>query len=55
MTQEINYLHLLAGLVRCQPCGTEMTATQDPDNQYVCPTLIENGPARPGRLHNSPN
>ena len=44
MTQEIKYLHLLAGLVRCQPCGTEMTATHDPDNRYVCPTLIEHGP-----------
>ena len=43
MTQEINYLHLLAGLVRCQPCGTEMTATHNPDNRYVCPTLIESG------------
>ena len=43
MTQEINYLHLLAGLVRCKPCGTEMTATHDPDNRYVCPTLIESG------------
>ena len=44
MTQEIQYLHLLAGLVRCQPCGTEMTATYDPDNRYVCPTLMERGP-----------
>ena len=44
MTQEIKYLHLLAGLVRCQPCGTKMTATQDPDNRYVCPTLMESGP-----------
>ena len=44
MTQEIRNLHLLAGLVRCQPCGTEMTATQDPDNRYVCPTLMESGP-----------
>ena len=43
MTQEINYLHLLAGLVKCQPCGTEMTATHNPDNRYVCPTLIESG------------
>ena len=43
MTQEINYLHLRAGLVRCQPCGTEMTAIHNPDNQYVCPTLIESG------------
>ena len=43
MTQEINYLHLLAGLVRCQPCGTEMMATHDPDNQYVCVTLILSG------------
>ena len=41
MTQEIKYLHLLAGLVRCEPCGTEMTATHD---RYVCPTLIERGP-----------
>ena len=40
MTQEINYLHLLAGLVRCQPCGTEMTAIHNPHNQYVCITLI---------------
>ena len=44
MTQEIQYLHLLAGLVRCQPCGTEMTAIHDPDNRYVCPTLMERGP-----------
>ena len=44
MTQEIKYLQLLAGLVRCQPCGMEMTVTHDPDNQYVCPTLMENGP-----------
>ena len=44
MTQEIKNLHLLAGLVRCQPCGAEMTATHDPDNQYVCPTLMERGP-----------
>ena len=44
MTQEIQYLHLLAGLVRCQPCGTEMTAIQDPDNRYVYPTLMERGP-----------
>ena len=44
MTQEINYLHLLAGLVRCEPCGTEMTATHNPDNRYVCPTLMERGP-----------
>ena len=44
MTQEIKNLHLLAGLVRCQPCGTEMTATQDPDNRYVCPTLMKHGP-----------
>ena len=44
MTQEIKNLHLLAGLVRCQPCGTEMTATQNPDNRYVCPTLMESGP-----------
>ena len=44
MTQEIQYLHLLAGLVRCQPCGTAMTATYDPDNRYVCPTLMERGP-----------
>ena len=44
MTQEIRNLHLLAGLVRCQPCGAEMTATQDPDNRYVCPTLMERGP-----------
>ena len=44
MTQEIKSLHLLAGLVRCQPCGMEMTATQDPDNRYVCPTLMESGP-----------
>ena len=44
MTQEIQYLHLLAGLVRCQPCGTEMTATHNPDNRYVCPTLMERGP-----------
>ena len=43
MTQEIKSLHLLAGLVRCQPCGMEMTATQDPDNRYVCPTLMESG------------
>ena len=34
MTQEIQYLHLLAGLVRCQPCGTEMTATHDPANLF---------------------
>ena len=40
MTQEINYLHLLAGLVRCQPCGTEMMATHDPNNEYVCVTLM---------------
>ena len=44
MTQEIKYLHLLAGLVRCEPCGTEMTAIHDPDNRYVCPTLMERGP-----------
>ena len=44
MTQEIQYHHLLAGLVRCQPCGTEMTAIHDPDNRYVCPTLMERGP-----------
>ena len=44
MTQEIKNLHLLAGLVRCQPCGTELTATHDPDNRYVCPTLMERGP-----------
>ena len=44
MTQEIQYLHLLAGLVRCQPCRTEMTAIHDPDNRYVCPTLMEHGP-----------
>ena len=44
MTQEIKYPHLLAGLVRCEPCGTEMTATHDPDNQYLCPTLMERGP-----------
>ena len=44
MAQEIQYLHLLAGLVRCQPCGTEMTAIHDPDNRYVCPTLMERGP-----------
>ena len=44
MTQEIQYLHLLARLVRCQPCGTEMTAIHDPDNRYVCPTLVEWGP-----------
>ena len=43
MTQEINYLHLLDGLVRCQPCGTEMTAIHNPDNQYVCITLILSG------------
>ena len=44
MTQEIKNLHLLAGLVRCQPCGTEITATHDPDNRYVCPTLMKHGP-----------
>ena len=43
MTQEIQYLHLLAGLVRCRPCGTEMTTTHNPDNQYVCITLILSG------------
>ena len=43
MTQEINYLHLLDGLVRCQPCGTEMMAIHNPDNQYVCVTLILSG------------
>ena len=40
----MQYLHLLAGLVRCQPCGTEMKAIHDPDNRYVCPTLLERGP-----------
>ena len=41
MTQEIKYLHLLAGLVRCQPCGTEMTAIHDPDDCTTPPIDAE--------------
>ena len=41
MTQEIQYLHLLAGLVRCQPCGTEMTAIHGPDDCTTPPIDAE--------------
>ena len=37
MTQEIQYLHLLAGLVRCQLCGTEMTATETAEGSSLAP------------------